>query len=133
MGSTHYFSGLSGLHMYTERLSAKLTIRQAGEVAVMDISGRITLGEGSSDLRERMRELVALGHRKILLNLDGVTFVDSSGIGELVSGYVSVANLKGKVRLAGLSRRVRDLFLVTKLYDVLEIHETEEQALRAFG
>ncbi len=99
---------------------------------MVDIVGRITLGEGSSALHENMRDLMAQGNPKILLNLAGVTFIDSSGIGELVSGYVSVANKQGKVRLSCLSRRVRDLFLVTRLYDVLDIQETEEQALRAF-
>ena len=113
-------------------MSAILTIRQVGDVAIVDISGRITIGEGSIALHENMRELLAQGHPKILLNLAGVTFMDSSGIGELVSGYVSVTHNHGKVKLAELSKRVRDLFLVTRLFSVLDIHEREEDALRAF-
>jgi anti-sigma B factor antagonist len=114
-------------------MGANLTIRHSGDVAVVDISGRITLGEGSSALHETMRGLRVEGHPKILLNLAGVTFMDSSGIGELVSGYVSVTHNHGKVKLAGLSRRIRDLFIVTRLYSVLDIHETEADALRSFA
>lgn len=113
-------------------MSAILTIRHAGDVAVVDIVGRITMVDGSGALREQMRTLMAEGHPKILVNLSGVSFMDSSGIGELVSGYVSVTNSHGRVKLAGLTRRVRDLFLVTRLYSVLDIHETEADALQAF-
>lgn len=80
-----------------------------------------------------MKELRLAGHPKILVNLAGVTFMDSSGIGELVSGYVSVTHSQGRVKVAGLSKRIRDLFLVVRLYHVLDIHESEEDALRAFG
>jgi anti-sigma B factor antagonist len=113
-------------------MSAKLTIRQSGDVAVVDISGRITLGEGSVALRENMRDLMAQGHLKILLNLTGVAFMDSSGIGELVSGYVSVTHNHGRVKLCGLTRRVRDLLQVTRLYSVLDVYEWEEDALQSF-
>jgi len=114
-------------------MSAKLTIRYSGDVAVVDVTGRITMGEGSSALRENMRELMAQGHTKILLNLAGVSFIDSSGIGELVSGYVSVAHNHGSVKLCTLTKRVRDLLQVTRLYTVLDIYEWEEDALRSFG
>lgn len=79
-----------------------------------------------------MRELMAQGHPKMLLNLAGVTFMDSSGIGELVSGYVSVSHNHGSVKLCGLTKRIRDLFQVTRLYSVLPIYEWEEDALQAF-
>ena len=113
-------------------MSAILKIRHSGDVAVVDVSGRVTVGEGSSALRENMRELMAQGHAKILLNMSGVTFMDSSGIGELVSGYVSVTHNHGSVRLCGLTNRIRDLLQVTRLYSVLPIYEWEEDALRAF-
>ena len=113
-------------------MSAKLTIRQAGDVTIVGVTGRITLGEGSSALHENMRSLMASGHSKIVLNLAGVTFMDSSGIGELVSGYVSVAHNHGSVRLAELTKRIRDLLLVTRLYNVLEIYETEKEAIASF-
>jgi anti-sigma B factor antagonist len=114
-------------------MSAKLTIRHVADVAVVDISGRITLGDASIALRDNVRELMAQGHLKILLNLTGVTFMDSSGIGELVSGYVSAAHNNGRVKLCGLTRRVRDLLQVTRLYGVLDIYEWEEDALRSFA
>jgi len=113
-------------------MSAILTIRYSGDVAVVDVSGRITLGDGSSALHENMRELMAQGHGKILLNLAGVTFMDSSGIGELVSGYVSVSHKHGHVKLCGLTKRIRDLLQVTRLYNVLDIYEWEEDALSSF-
>ena len=114
-------------------MSAVLTIRHAGDVAVVDITGRITVGESSGVLTETLRELVLQGHAKILLNLTGVPFMDSSGIGELVSSYVSVAHNRGKVKLCGLTKRVRDLLQVTRLYRVLDIYEWEEDALRSFS
>lgn len=113
-------------------MSAKLTIRYSGDIAVVEVSGRITLGEGSSALHENMRRLVAEGHLKILLNLSGVTFMDSSGLGELVSGYVSAAHNNGRVKLCGLTRRIRDLLQVTRLYNVLDIYEWEDDAIRSF-
>jgi anti-sigma B factor antagonist len=113
-------------------MSAILKIRLADDVAVVDVSGRITLGEGSSALHENMRDLITKGHAKILLNLTGVSFMDSSGIGELVSGYVSVSHNHGHVKLCGLTKRVRDLLQVTRLYRVLDIYEWEEDALRSF-
>lgn len=114
-------------------MSASLTIRHSGDVAIIDIAGRITISEGSIALHENMRTLLASGHAKIILNLAGVIFMDSSGIGELVSGYVSVTHNHGRVKLAELTKRVRDLFLVTRLYSVLDIHETELDALQAFA
>jgi anti-sigma B factor antagonist len=103
-----------------------------GDVKVVDISGRITLGEASLALQQHMRDLVTQGHLKILLNLAGVSFMDSAGIGEMVSGYVSVTHNHGRVKLAELTRRIRDLLLVTRLYNVLDIYETEADALRSF-
>lgn len=102
-------------------------------MVVVDAAGRITMGEGAAALRDTMRELKLAGHPKVLLNLSGVIFMDSSGIGELVSGYVSVTHSQGRFKLTGLSRRLRDLFLVTRLYPVLDIHESEAEALLAFA
>jgi anti-sigma B factor antagonist len=113
-------------------MSAILTIREAGDVTVVDLSGRITLGDSSSMLHEKMRELIVQGHAKILLSMTGVTFMDSAGIGELVSGYVSVSHNHGRVKLCGLTKRVRDLLQVTRLYSVLDVYELEEDALRSF-
>lgn len=98
----------------------------------MDVSGRITLGEGSSTLRDALRDLVAKGHKKILLNLGDVSYIDSSGIGELVSGFTSVSNLGGSLKLLSLTKRVKDLLQITKLYTVFEVHDDEAGAIRSF-
>jgi len=100
---------------------------------VVDVSGRITLGEGSSNLRQSIRELLAAGHRKILLNLAEVSYIDSSGIGELVSGYTSVTNQGGQLKLVNLTKRVKDLLQITKLYTVFDIYDDEVHAIQSFG
>ncbi len=113
-------------------MSVKIKDRQVGDVTVMDVSGRITLGEGSSTLRDALRDLVAKGHKKILLNLGDVSYIDSSGIGELVSGFTSVSNLGGSLKLLSLTKRVKDLLQITKLYTVFEVHDDEAGAIRSF-
>jgi anti-sigma B factor antagonist len=107
--------------------------RQVGDVTVVDVSGRITLGEGSSELRDAMRDLVAKGNKKILLNLGDVSYIDSSGIGELVSGFTSVSNQGGQLKLLNLTKRVKDLLQITKLYTVFEVHDDEAAAIRSFA
>jgi anti-sigma B factor antagonist len=102
-------------------------------VTVVDVSGRITLGEGSSIIRDTIRDLVSKGDKKILLNLGDVNYIDSSGIGELVAGYTSVANAGGTLKLLSLTKRVKDLLQITKLYTVFDVHETEAHAIRSFA
>ena len=114
-------------------MSVKLSTRQVGDVSVMDVSGRITLGEGSSTLRDSMRDMVAKGQKKILLNLGDVSYIDSSGIGELVSGFTTVANQGGQLKLLNLTKRVKDLLQITKLYTVFEVHDDEAAAIRSFA
>jgi len=109
-----------------------LNTRQVGDVSVLDISGRITLGEGSSALRDALRDVVSKGQKKILLNLGEVSYIDSSGIGELVSGFTTVTNSGGQLRLLGLNKRVKDLLQITKLYTVFDVHEDEASAVRSF-
>jgi anti-sigma B factor antagonist len=113
-------------------VSVKLTTRQVGDVSVMDAVGRITLGEGSSIFREMLRELVAKGQKKILMNLADVSYIDSSGIGELVSGFTTVTNQGGQLKLLNLNKRVKDLLQITKLYTVFEVFEDEATAVRSF-
>ena len=113
-------------------MSVKLNTRQVGDVTVIDVAGRITLGEGSSVLRDAVRDLVAAGKTKILLNLGEVSYIDSTGIGEIVAGYTSVANAGGTLKLLSLTKRVQDLLQITKLYTVLDVHEDETHALRSF-
>jgi anti-sigma B factor antagonist len=114
-------------------MSIKLNTRQVGDVTVMDLAGRITLGEGSSTMRDALKELVAKGEKKVLLNLSEVSYIDSSGIGELVSGFTTVTNHGGQLRLLGLNKRVKDLLQVTKLYTVFEVFEDEAEAVRSFA
>ena len=114
-------------------MSVKLTNRQVGDVTVIDVAGRITLGEGSSTLRDALRELVKKDHKKILLNLKDVTYIDSSGIGELVSAYTTITNQGGHLKLLGLTHRVKDLLQITKLYTVFDVHEDEAHAVRSFA
>jgi anti-sigma B factor antagonist len=114
-------------------VSVKLSTRQVGNVTVVDVAGRITLGEGSSALRETLRDLVAKNQNKILLNLADVSYIDSSGIGELVSGYTTVTNTGGSLKLLNLNKRVKDLLQITKLYTVFEVHEDEAAAIRSYA
>jgi anti-sigma B factor antagonist len=113
-------------------VSVKIDTRKVGDVTVVDVSGRITLGEGSSALRDVLRDLTAQGNKKILLNLSEVSYIDSSGIGELVSGFTSVSNGGGTLKLLGLTKRVKDLLQITKLYTVFDVHEEEAHAIRSF-
>ena len=114
-------------------MSVKIGTRQVGDITVIDVSGRITLGEGSSALRDVLRDLTAKGNKKILLNLSDVSYIDSSGIGELVSGFTTVANAGGTLRLLSLTKRVKDLLQITKLYTVFEVHDDEAHAVRSFA
>ena len=114
-------------------MSVKLTTRQVGDVSVMDATGRITLGEGSSIFRETLRELVTKGQKKLLLNLADVSYIDSSGIGELVSGFTTVTNQGGQLKLLNLNKRVQDLLQITKLYTVFEVFDDEASAVRSFA
>jgi len=113
-------------------VSVKLTTRQVGDVTVIDVAGRITLGEGSSVLRDALRDLVTKNQKKILLNLGEVSYIDSSGIGELVSGFTTVTNGGGGLKLLNLNKRVKDLLQITKLYTVFDVHEDEASAIRSF-
>ena len=114
-------------------MSIKLSTRQVGDVSVVDVAGRITLGEGSSALRDLLRDLVGKGQKKILLNLGDVSYIDSSGIGELVSGFTTVTNQGGQLKLLNLTKRVKDLLQITKLYTVFDVHDDEAAAVRSFA
>ncbi len=114
-------------------MSVKLTTRQVGDVTVVEASGRITLGEGASSFRDTIRELVASGHKKLLLNLAEISYIDSSGIGEMVSAFTTVANQGGAMKLLNLTKRVQDLLQITKLYTVFEVFDDEPAAIRSFA
>ena len=113
-------------------MSMKATIRQVDSVMVVDISGRITLGEGCAQLRELIRDQLTKGNKRVLLNLADVTYIDSSGIGELVSAYTAVSNQGGQLKLLNLTKKVHDLLQITKLYTVFDIHDDEAKAISSF-
>ncbi len=113
-------------------MSVKMSSRQVGDVTVIDAAGRITLGEGASVFRDTIRDLAAKGSKKILVNLGDVSYIDSSGIGEMVSSFTTVTNHGGQLKLLGLSKRVKDLLQITKLYTVFDVHEDEAAAIRSF-
>jgi anti-sigma B factor antagonist len=114
-------------------LKMETTTRHIGDVAVVDISGRITLGEGNVMLREIVRGLIDNGTRKIVLNLGEVQYVDSSGVGELVKAHTTVKNQGGKLRLVNLNKRLHDLLQMTRLAAVFDIEPDEPSAIRSLG
>jgi anti-sigma B factor antagonist len=113
-------------------VSVKLNTRQVGDVTVLDAAGRITLGEGTSTLRDAIKGIVDGGSKKVLLNLGEVNYIDSSGIGELVSAFTTVTNQGGQLKLLNLNKRIQDLLQITKLYTVFEVHDDEAASIRSF-
>jgi len=113
-------------------VSLKANSRQVDGVTVVDLSGRIVLGEGSTILREALRDLVGRGYKKILLNLADVSYIDSSGLGALVSGYTTLASQQGQLKLLNLTKKVHDLLQITKLLTVFEVFEEESSAVKSF-
>jgi anti-sigma B factor antagonist len=114
-------------------MSLKASVRKAGDVAIVDLAGRITLGEGSGLVRSTIKDLVTSGQKNILLNLKDVTYLDSAGLGELVGSYASVTHAGGDIKLLHPQARVHDLLQVTKLYTVFVSFDDENEALRSFG
>jgi anti-sigma B factor antagonist len=109
------------------------TVRTVGGATILDISGRITLGEGNVMLREMVRDLSEKGHKAIVLNLSEVHYIDSSGIGELVKAHTTIRNRGGELKLTNLTKRVHDLLQVTRLSSVFDIQEDEAAAIESFG
>jgi anti-sigma B factor antagonist len=113
-------------------VSMKISTRQVDGVTIVDCSGRITLGEGSVTLRETVTQLLGKGEKKILLNLGDVNYIDSSGIGELVSAFTTVRKQGGDLKLLNLTKKVHDLLLITKLYTVFDVKDDEAVAVKSF-
>jgi anti-sigma B factor antagonist len=107
--------------------------RQAGSVTIVDISGRIELGEESAALRDMVCDLLSKGQKQILLNLGDVHYIDSSGLGTLVSAFTSVRKQGGELKLLNLTKKVSDLMQITKLYTVFDITNDEAVAVKSFG
>ena len=109
-----------------------ISTRTVNDIIIVDLSGKITLGEGTAMLRNQVRTLLSDGHTKILLNLGDVSYVDSSGIGELVSAFTSASNKGGTLKLLNLTKKLQELLSITKLLTVFEAHEDEGSALASF-
>jgi anti-sigma B factor antagonist len=114
-------------------MSVKLTTHQNRDVMIVDASGKLTLGEGTSAFRTKIRELVQGGARRIVLNLADVTYIDSSGLGELISAHTHITTAEGEMKLLNLAKRVHDLLKLTKLYTVFEVFEDENAAVDSFS
>ena len=107
--------------------------RAVGDVVVLDLKGRITMGEGDELLKDKVNSLVNQGHKKIVLNLAGVPYIDSAGLGEVVRTYTTVSRQGGSLKLLNLTKRITDLLSITKLLTVFETYENENDAVRSFA
>ena len=113
-------------------MALTIASREVDGVTVLDLSGRITLGEGSVQLREAVRDLISKGSRNILLNMGDVNYIDSSGLGELVSAFTTAKNQGASVKLLNLTKKVKDVLQLTKLYTVFDVYEDEASGIKAF-
>lgn len=106
--------------------------RQAGDVTILDLRGEVRIGEGSIALRDAIRNLADTGKKRLLLNLAGVSYIDSSGIGELIANYTTVSRQGGQLKLLKLTDRVQNLLVITKLLTVFDAYDDEAEALKSF-
>jgi anti-sigma B factor antagonist len=107
--------------------------RSAGDVVVLDLKGKMTLGEGDELLRDKINSLVQQGRRKVVLNLEGVPYIDSAGLGEIVRTYTTIKRQDGSMKLLNLTKRITDLLSITKLLTVFDTYDTEADAVRSFS
>ncbi len=107
--------------------------RNVGDVVVLDLKGKITLGEGDELLKDKVNSLVNQGHKKIILNLADVPYIDSAGLGEVVRTYTTVSRQGGSLKLLSLTKRITDLLSITKLLTVFETFDSENEAVRSFS
>jgi anti-sigma B factor antagonist len=110
----------------------KIDTRKVGDVNILDCSGKITLGEGTMAIRNTVREVLKNGGKKIVLNLADVNYIDSSGIGELVSTYTTVTNHGGQLKLLNLTKKIQELLAITKLLTVFQVYDNEQAAVASF-
>lgn len=107
--------------------------RAVGDVVVLDLKGRVTLGEGDQLLKDKVNSLVNQGRRRIVLNLAGVPYIDSAGLGEIVGSYTTVSRQSGSLKLLNLTKKITDLLAITKLLTVFETFDSEDEAVRSFS
>ena len=109
-----------------------ITQRQVGDVTILDVSGKITIGVGDVQVRDAVHMALGSGARNLVLNLKNVTTIDSAGVGELVSAYTTVTNRGGKLKLVNLPSKVNDILQITQLITVFEVYDTEQEAMESF-
>jgi anti-sigma B factor antagonist len=107
--------------------------RIVDDVTILDLKGKMTLGEGDELLKDKVNSLVSQGHKKIVLNLEDVPYIDSAGLGEIVRTYTTVSRQQGKLKLLNVSKRVYDLLVITKLLTIFDSYDSEEDAVRSFA
>ena len=107
--------------------------RAVGDVTIVDLTGKMTLGEGDELLRDKVNSLVQQGQKKIVLNLADVPYIDSAGLGEIVRTYTTVSRQGGSLKLLNLTKRIQDLLAITKLLTVFETFDSESEAVKSFG
>ena len=113
-------------------MSITITLRRLDDVVILDLEGRITIGEGSIVFRDRIQELLKAGDKQFLLNLAHVNYIDSSGLGQMVASFTAVRNQDGHLKLLSLTRRIKDLMQITKLLTVFDVFDDETKALKSF-
>ena len=114
-------------------MSLKLNTRDVKGIVIIDVNGRLTMGEAVADIRNEIRDQVEQGARKVLLNLAEVSYIDSAGLGELTAAFTSMKNRGGQLKLLSLTKRVHDLMQITKLYTVFDVYDDEKTALASYG
>ena len=114
-------------------MSIDFTTRQSDDITIVDLKGRITLGEGSVTVRDTVHDLLSKGQKRILLNLGDVNYIDSSGLGELVSAFTAARKQGGELKLLNLTKKIHDLLQITKLYTVFDVKDDEALAVESFG
>jgi anti-sigma B factor antagonist len=114
-------------------MTLTITAHEVKTIPVLELKGRITLGEGSVQIRDAIRDLVGKGQKRILLNLGDVNYIDSSGLGELVAAYTTARKVGAELKLLNLSKKVHDLLQLTKLYTIFEVYDVEAVAIASFN
>lgn len=114
-------------------MSLKLTSREVNDIVIIDLSGRVTMGEACAAIRDEIHDEAGHGYKKVLLNLADVTYIDSAGLGELTAAYTTVKNRGGSLKLLNLTKRVQDLMQITKLYTVFDVFDDEKKAIASFA
>jgi anti-sigma B factor antagonist len=129
----NYFGGVCFSQHYPGRPGMKITERKVGDVTVLDIEGKILLGEGNVQLKRKIDELVERNEIRVVLNLEQVPYMDSGGLGEIVRSYTTATRVGGNLKLLNATKRISDLLTITKLITVFEVFENEDAAVQSFG